>query len=363
MNLNAFVFSNNPKFRITRHVLFWSIWILYDTFFVALSWSKYPFSKSFFPSLLVEIFSFPIDILFCYLIIYFFIPRFLSRGKYLTMIFLWLASSFVYVFLFRMYTTHINPLIYTVYGMPYRMHSVSFIWDFFDLFGQINMEGCMAAAIKLGKMWYIKHLELDLIKKERKKVELTSEEGITKPVFLINALTKVETLSKETPELIPEIIEQIKKLMLYVMYDNNQPKVALEKELELLKEYIQIERTGLKENIQINLKLPEQTNGNKIAPFIILPLVENSFHQLSVLDVADKFIDIEASVSSGNFIMDIAWSKPVDTSTLANGSSSFINAINKRLDLLYPHSHKLKVVIRPDVFMINLRIDLNEAIN
>jgi hypothetical protein len=363
MNISPLVFSNNPKFRLTRHILFWTLWIMYDTVFVTLSWSKYPFSKAFFASLFVELLSFPLDIAFCYSIIYFLIPRYLYKGKYLNMIFMWLFFSFLYILLFRLYTTHITPLIYSAYGMPYRMHSVSFLWDFFDLFSQINMEGCLAASIKLGKMWFIKQQELDLIKNERRKIEHTIEDGIMQPVFLINALDKVEKLSVENPTIIPGMIQKIKKLMLYVIYDNNQPKVALEKELELLKEYIELEQSGRQENIHVTMKLPDNTTGEKIAPFIILPLVENSFRQLSSFELADKFIDLEIKVSGGNFALNIIWSKPVDTSTLINGSNTVLNTINKRLNLLYPHSHKLKVIIKTDQFIIHLKIDLSGAIN
>lgn len=363
MNLNALVFSNNPKFRITRHVLFWSTWILYDTVFVALSWSKYPFSKVFLPSLLVEIFSFPIDICFCYLIIYFLIPRYLYKGKYIHMILIWLISSVFYIVCFRLYVTHINPLIYSAYGMPYRMHSVSFIWDFFDLFSQINMEGALAASIKLGKMWYIKHEELNLIKKEKLKSEEDLEDGKIQPLFLVRALDNLEILSEKKPQIIPGMLQKIKHLMLYMIYDYNQPKVPLSKEMELLQEYIEVEKADTEKCLKVFLKLPENISNEQIAPFIILPLVENSFRQLSMIDMPDKFMKIETKLYAGNFVMSIAWSKPVDTSTLHNGSNSSLSTINKRLSLLYPQSHKIKVVIKPDEFVINLKIDLDGAIN
>jgi LytS/YehU family sensor histidine kinase len=148
-----------------------------------------------------------------------------------------------------------------------------------------------------------------------------------------------------------------------VIYDNNQPKVTLDKEMELLREYIELEQSGADQHVRVTMRLPSNSNHEKIAPFIILPLVENSFRQLAHFELTDKFIDIEAKVLADNFSICIAWSKPVDTSTLINGSSTFLNNINKRLDLLYPHSHKLKVVIKPDQFVIHLKIELNGAIN
>lgn len=324
---------------------------------------KFSFSKVFLPSLLVEIFSFPLDIIFCYSIIYFLIPRFLYKGKYIHMILFWLLFSFIYIICFRLYTTHINPIIYSAYGMPYRMHSASFIWDFFDLFSQINMEGALAASIKLGKMWYIKHQELDLMKKEKLKSESEVDDKKIQPVFLVSALDKLELLAQKNPDAIPGMLKKIKNLMLYAIYDYNQSKVTLKKEMELLKEYVELEKADVSNYIKVSLKLPENISDEKISPFIILPLVENSFRQLSMIDLPEKFFRLEAKLYAGNFVMTIAWSKPIDTSTLHNGSNSSLNIIDKRLNLLYPQSHKLKVIIRPDEFVTHLKIDLDRAIN
>jgi sensor histidine kinase YesM len=364
MNVYSFVFSNNPKYRFSRHILFWSSLILYDTIFEALSWSKYyPFAKTFIANLFVEISSFPLDMVFCYSIIYFFIPRYLFKGKYIVMVSLWLLFSLLFVVLFRLHTQYIAPLIYSAYGMPSRMHSVSFIWDFFNLFSQLNMEGCMAASIKLGKMWYIKQQELNLIKSEKLKSETTVQNGKMQPFFLVNALDRVEHFSQEKPEAIPDMIGKIKSLLLYVIYDNNQARVKLEKELKFLKEYVELEKICSQENLIIKMSINGNLSGERIAPFIILPLVANSFRQLSLLDLPQKFFDLTIRITDGHLYMNLVWSKPVDTSTLANGNNGFLQNIDKRLNLLYPQSHELKAVIKTNQFLIDCKIDLRGAIN
>jgi len=225
------------------------------------------------------------------------------------------------------------------------------------------MEGSLAAAIKLGKMWYIKLQELDLMKKEKIKSESEAEDGKIQPVFLVSALDRLEILAEKKPEIIPALLQKIKNLMKYVIYDYNQPKVPLKREMELLKEYIELEKADVSKCITISVKLPENVSDEKISPFIILPLVENSFRQLSLIDMPQKFMKLEGKLYAGNFAMSIAWSKPVDTSTLHNGSNSSLGTINKRLSLLYPQSHKIKIVIKPDEFVVNLKIDLDGAIN
>jgi hypothetical protein len=364
MTLNPLVFSNNPRYRISRHVMFWLCWVIYYTSFQTLSWRpKYPLGDSIIESLLEELGSMPLDMAFCYSIIYFLIPRYLQRGRYVTMVLLWLFFSVVYVAGNRFYTTNIVPVIRSAYGMPYQAHLMSFVWDFFYLFSQINMEGCTAAAIKIGKMWFVKQQELELIKKEKQKIEPNLQEGKMQPVFLLHALDRVEQLSVKKPELIPGMVMRIKSLVLYVIYDNNQASVGLGKELKLLEEYVELEKTGFGDDLRVSVKISGNSVGERIAPFIILPLVENGFRQLSQLHMPSKALDLEIRVAEGSLQMKVGWSKPIDSSTLTNGGSVSLQSIGKRLELLYPQSHELKVIITTEQFLIDLKIDLHRAIN
>ncbi len=366
MTVNPLIFSNNPRYRISRHLLFWSCWVLYDTIFMALSYgrgSQSGFWSSFPGSLLEELLTMPLDMAFCYSIIYFLIPRYLGKGKYMQMVILWLVFSVLFVTGFRFFTMHITPFLRRFDGLPPIMgKDPGFIWDFFSLFSQVNMEGCIAAAIKLGKMWGIKEQELDLLKKEKQKIEPHLHEGRMQPVFLINALERVTQLSVKEPALIPGMVSRIKQLLMYVIYENNQPSVSLEKELKLVEEYVELEKTGI-ENLEVGVKVTGNMAGERIAPFIILPLVENGFRQLSLLDLPSKSISLDIGVEEGSLYLKLAWSKPIDSSTMLNGSNVTLQNIGKRLDLLYPYSHELKVVITTEQFIIDLGIELNRAIN
>jgi LytS/YehU family sensor histidine kinase len=363
MNLYPLVFSNNPKYRITRHILFWLSLILYDTVFAALSWTRFPFEHAFAANFFVELFSFPLDMAFCYAVIYFLIPHYLFRGKYIVMLLYWLLFSLIFILLFRLDNLYVSTRILAMYGMTTHTHSASFTWEFFDLFSQINMEGCMAASIKLGKMWYIKGQELNLLKQEKRKSERQADPGNIQPFFLLNALDRVESLSAEEPHILPGMIGKLKHLLLYVVYDNNQARVQLEKELQFLQEYLDLEKACSREKIDIRTRLSGSVAGEAIAPFIILPLVATSFHQLAQFDLKEKFVDLDIRLNEGRLYLQLRWSKPVDTSALRNGSHSILHHIDKRLNLLYPQSHEMKVIIKTDQFGIDCAIDLHAAVN
>jgi len=363
MAVNPLVFSNNRRYRIARHSLFWLLWIIYYTVFNMVYWQgHHPFSATLGASLVEVTLSTPLDMAFCYSIIYYLLPRFLYKGHYIQMALLWMLFSLVFIVAFRWYNHQIVPYIREMFDMPPPVFSKNVAWVFLDLFYQINMEGGLAAAIKLGKMWAIKQQELDLLKNEKQHIEPTLQAGALQPVFLINTLDKVEQLSVTRPSSIPGMMKKLKNLLLYVIYDNNQASVSLEKELSLLEEYIGLEKAGNSDGLRVMVKIMGNLSGERIAPFIILPLVENGFRQLATLDVPEKCMELEVRVDDGHFHMKLGWSKPIDSSTLMNGNTLSLQHTGRRLNLLYPESHELKVTITTERFIVNLKINLNRAI-
>ncbi|HWB27044.1 MAG TPA: histidine kinase [Chitinophagaceae bacterium] len=367
MSTYSLIFSNNKSNRIARHALFWLSWILYYTIFSTIIWHSsypsYPVTKVFFSSLTEVGTSTPLDMAFCYSIIYFLFPRFLHNGRYISMVLLWLVFSVLFIFLFEVFQRTVVPVFRDLYGMPQSPPPKSYLYVFFNLFSQINMEGCLAAAIKLGKLWYIKQQELDLIKTEKRKIEPLIEEGQIQPVFFADILNRIEVLLTEKPLLVAGMIKKIKSLLLYAMYENNQSKVSLDKELELLQEYVDLEKMALENKVSIILKINSQGQAEQVAPFIILPITENAFKQLSLHAIERKSVEIDIKVTNGLFVMTLTWSKPGDTSTLYTGRGIILQNISRRLNLIYPQSHELKVFIQVEHVVVSLKIDLHKAIN
>src|SRR6478735_7323382 len=172
MRIHPFIFSNNRNYRLGRHALFWFLWILYYAIMSAIIMApKWGFTKSFFAAFVEVAESTPLDMCFCYFIIYFLFPKFLYKGRYVGMLFLWLIASLGFIFLYFLNARFIVPYIRELFDM--KMGTTAYFItasNFFFLFSQINMEGCVAASIKLGKLWYIKQQEIDLLEQEKQKI-------------------------------------------------------------------------------------------------------------------------------------------------------------------------------------------------
>src|SRR5690349_20450881 len=84
MSMHAFIFSNNRNYRLGRHSLFWFTWIFYYAVSSALlMYKSYGFARSFFEAFVEVAESTPLDMCFCYFIIYYLLPHFLFKGMYI----------------------------------------------------------------------------------------------------------------------------------------------------------------------------------------------------------------------------------------------------------------------------------------
>ena len=364
MTLHPFVFSNKLSYRIGRHATFWVSWILYYSIISTFSFSqKFGFGRSLIACFTEVALSTPLDMGFCYFIIYFLFPRFFFRGKYIQMVLLWLLASFAFMVGYHANSIYFVPGIRSWFGLPAPMGESNYVWLFFTLFSQINMEGCIAASIRLGKLWYVKQQEIDLLKQEKEKIKTVDDKGIMQPAFLANLLTRIEGLADTKPLLVAQSIKSIRNLVISLLYENAKPKVLLTHELSLLQEYIHLERITADNSVQVEAKVANNATTETIAPFIILPIVENAFRQVYMQPLQDKKIYIDINLDQGVLYLSLHWNKPSDTSSMGQGQNLPLQHISRRLQLIYPQGHELRIFIEVERVKVELRIDLKRAIN
>lgn len=339
------------------------MWIAYYTIISTINLSaKFPIPHSFFSSLSEVTLSTPMDMIFCYSIIYFLLPNFLFKGRYISMLLLWLLFSVIFMGVYEIYVVLIVPFIRGWFDLPKPKRPSSYYWIFLVLFSQINMEGCMAAAIKLGKLSFIKQKEVDLLKSEKAKLQTITDKVEMQPIFLVDIINRVEQMAIQKPMAASGMIKKIRNLMIYIIYENKKTQVNLKKELEFIKEYIELEQGTRDDVIDVDLSVSDNVESETIASFILLPCIQNAFKQVSALKVDNRKISIRIKIINDILDMIISWSKPLDTSTFAGGNNIILQNLSKRLQLIYPHSHEMKVFIQVEEIILTLKIDLKKAI-
>ena len=362
MTTHSLLYSNNPRYRLLRHSLFWMGWIIY---FIAIDMpggsARIALSSFIEYALLEMLILLSVDMVFCYAVLYLLIPKMLLKEKYILFflflgLFLLLDASLSSYF----YTWLINPLR-TQFSLP-ALKYIGFTDLLRGLSGTLMITG-IAAAIKFMKMWTIKKQEVDLVKSEKISWELKFIDTFIQPSFLPVLLKKIYSYSFSASGKVPEMLEKLQNIIAYLINECSQSTVLLSHEIEAIKDFIQLERLTSPDRYSIQLEQTGNPGELRIVPYILFPFVENNFRQVND-NIADKhWTTLAIQIEGTRINLLLKNSKPVETSNLMNYETFTLQQMKKRLDLLYPGSYKFNIVIEENVFSIYLEIDVSKMIN
>jgi len=216
----------------------------------------------------------------------------------------------------------------------------------------------LATAIKMTTHWYQSQTE----QKEREKLHIESELNNLKhqlnPHFLFNTLNNIYSLISINQENAQNAVHQLSNLIRYVLYESEQPKVPLSKDLTFMANYIQLMRLRLPSHVKLETDIIKADEGILIAPLLFISLVENAFkHGVSPtlpshISVEIKIIgsnELECKVVNSNFPK-----PPTDKS----GSGIGLKNLRKRLELSYPDNFQLTTEEQGDDFVSVLKLKL-----
>jgi len=347
--------------RIGYHILFWVVLsVFYD--FV----SSYLSNQSFFETLLHDLlFFFPSDILGVYFTLYFLIPKFLLKKKYISF------TVYFFVFFFFLMIAVTMPLQY--YGMYIsRADTNKLIPSFFEylkrsiliaLTVKLMIIG-IATTIKLAKIWFKSQKRQQNLVNEKLEIKLQLKEAELKflksqinPHFLFNALNNLYSLTLENSPKAPEIVLKISSLMDYVLYECNVPKIELSKEIENIKNYIDLQKIRYDDKVNIMIKVEGEPSEINIAPLLILPLIENAFKHGLDKNVGNGFIEININVSDDSKF-NLIVTNSLNGENNHTGDGIGISNLRKRLELQYPRKFQLNLQTTDNKFTAELCIDL-----
>ena len=180
------------------------------------------------------------------------------------------------------------------------------------------------------------------------------------PHFLFNTLNNIYSLIAISPERAQSAVLELSKLLRYVLYENTQPYVPMEKELEFNHNYIELMRLRLARHVQVDVNIPTGLcRGYKIAPLLFITLIENAFKHGTSASTR-SFVKINMSEPSQGVIeCDIENSSFPKNETDKSGSGIGLKNLSRQLELLYPGKYNLHAESDSHIYRSMLTIDLN----
>lgn len=361
---HPFIFSNERKYRIRRHLAFWLFWWIFQGFLY--SFLAVVKDRSYFWQLRVSMmdsFFFMVNHMFLsYSLMYFVIPRFLLKQRYwqtagiTIIIFLVTAaiSGTIGVFLLP----ELRSYIFNIDSESYRTTSSNFFQALMaGLRGGITIGG-IAAAIKLMKFWYVKEQRNLQLQKENIASQLQLLKAQVHPHFLFNTLNNIYSFTQNSSPAAAKMVSGLSDLLRYMLYDGSHPLVPLHKELTMVKDYIELEKIRYGNKLELHLAIPADTKDLQIAPLLLLPLVENCFKHGASHILEHPWINLQIDIVNQQMRMKLINGKIGTSPSSSSHNGIGIKNVQKRLSLLYPGKHEFSITNEEDVFIVSMKINL-----
>jgi sensor histidine kinase YesM len=364
-----FIFSEERSDRIKRHLVFWFFWWLWFTFIHALLPMTSP-GYSYFKNIPYSLVESPLllipQIFLVYPLLYFVLPQYIFTNKYVKAIFwcaVFLAISGIVNQLMIMYLN--RPVLEFILPERFlintqRTPQASFVMGVLSSFKGGLLGAAFAVGLKLLKHWYLKEKRNLELLKEKTEAQLQLLTAQVHPHFLFNTLNNIYSQTQTESPKGSKMIMQLSDILRYVLSEGNKQTVPLGKELVMLQDYINLEKVRYGNELDIHVSVPGETGNLQIAPLLLLPFVENCFKHGASKFLSHPWINLKMEIRGTMMIMKLMNGKDTDNNEVPTRSGIGINNVKKRMELLYKDKYELNITDDPDVFVVDLQLELTE---
>jgi hypothetical protein len=359
---SEFIFSHRPRHRITRHVVFWLAWWVFfaltyyfphfwfidwrlDETQVALTEQIGYFRFAQFVVINTFIGCIATHLFFTYPLLYILMPRFLYLRNYIAF-----AAGVIILTVVTIYFTYgkfllvYNPLL-AQYGIPPYTEPTEF--TMFCMWTQVLYNcptvACLAAGIKLFKHYYLKEREIEQVAKEKAKAELQLLKAQVHPHFLFNTLNNIYYFTLTSLDKAPGMIRKLGGLLQYMLNECNQPLVPMERELNMIRDYMALEKVRYGDQLNMKIEIEGNPSDKLITPLLLIPFLENSFKHGTSKMLIHPWVNLHISIEDTFLTFKLNNSKPENQSSSTHHGIGLTN-VTKRLQLLYPEAHTLQLM-------------------
>ncbi len=281
-----------------------------------------------------------------YLNLYYLFPAYLKKGNYVHYV---AGISFIgtIFFLFNYFTQQ----VYVQYFGKVSAYAAQFtLSDFLSNFFYPMAFIGGTTGYKIFKTWVGDQQRFAELQKESLKTELSQLKNQVNPHFLFNTLNNLHVLTKTNPDKASEIILGLSDVLRYQIYDSRQDKVSLSKDIEVIRQYLDLEKIR-RDQLWINLTIHGETAGILVPPLLFINFIDNAIKHSHTR--SESSIGISFQVISNRLNFEISNSKSAVLTTAENNGFGLAN-IKKRLNLLYGTQHTLKIIDDADRFTVKL---------
>lgn len=336
--------------RILQHILFWmaSFYVLVQFFALEDEISDID---------IVYTLLFHISLVFgVYLNTVVLIQLFLKKEKYVLyfigLIVLWYVTAIINQFTFEKLSDIIVPDYFFISS-----------YEIDDLLKFSFVYIALSTLLKLSKSWFQvleTEKELETLKRAQAETELRALKSNINPHFLFNNLTSLYGLARKKADETPEYILKLSALMRYMIYDTKDKLVPLNKELDYIVNYLELQKLRCNKTTKIKYDIRGKVDSHQIVPFLLIPFIENSFKHGGMNQNDKNIIDLFIVTEEESLEMQLKNTIPIKARSEMDGMGGFgIENVKSRLQLFYQDQYSLDLSQNEEEFNVSLKLNLN----
>lgn len=333
--------------QVVRHAL---VWISLYVIFVAVDFSQ---NGNLGNALLSEVINILLYMAIVYLNLNYLIPKYLTQRTFATYCILLIFSVIA--------MTPIKTVLFYFLYFDHPSIQEYFIFNMGNIFLSIFMIAGFSTIVQITTDWLRHRQEKKELETQTMQSELNFLKSQINPHFLFNTLNSLYALTLKKSEKAPEIVIQLSEIMRYMLYECNERRVPLRKEVNYMKNYIELEKLRQGEDVDIKFELRGHVGEQLIAPLMFVPFIENSFKHGLSNQISDGFVHIRMSIENNEMQLHIENSKAPTHPIQQHKRSGGIGLVNvrRRLELIYPERYELEIQDEPNRYHVDLTIELD----
>lgn len=228
-------------------------------------------------------------------------------------------------------------------------------FDMENAFGAVAIM-LISLPVVLALQWGKQNHQILSLEKAKSESELDLLKQQINPHFFFNTLNNLYALSLQKSEKTSESILQLSELMRYTIYKGQEKSVSLAQELKYLEDYIQLQQIRLRNPLKLNFEKNISNPNVNIAPLLLIVFIENAFKH--GIETAEETAFLNISLTSDDKTLHFTCENSVEPSEIETEPGIGIDNLKKRLDLLYPNKHFLKLSREANSFKAELKLEL-----
>ena len=281
------------------------------------------------------------------------IPQLLTKRKWLWYSLTILALLFVYLYIHRFFDDLLRAEMPENIRAKMLRRRHSLLYPFTGSSAVFFLVFTVSTCSRVIQEWLGIERKTEEIEKEKLATELSFLKSQINPHFLFNTLNNIYSLALVKSEGTADAVLKLSSIMRYVLGETKHDTVELDKELQFIRHYIELQKVRLTDKVSIEWNVEGETDRQQIAPLILIPFVENAFkYGVSTKELSKIIFTVKAGENSIYFT---AQNKVFSHDKVNNDNTGIgLKNTKRRLELLYPQKHNLSVTEENNLFIVHL---------